>query len=103
MTNATLALVSCPPGQAEEIARSVIQNKLGACVTTIAKATSFYTWQNNFHKEEESLLLIKTKKDNWNALEKLILDLHTYDVPEIISLPIATGYSPYLIWLKNNC
>jgi periplasmic divalent cation tolerance protein len=72
-------------------------------VTAIPKVTSFYTWKENFHKEEETLLLIKTKQSNWKVLEKRILELHTYEVPEIICLPITQAHKPYLMWLMKNC
>jgi len=103
MTDAALVLVSCSAGQAEDIARSLIQEKMAACVTAIPKATSFYTWKENFHKEEETLLLIKTKQSKWHELEKRILELHSYEVPEIISLSITEAHKPYLTWLMKNC
>jgi periplasmic divalent cation tolerance protein len=102
MTEAVLVLVSCLAGQAEEIAKALIQEKLAACVSAIPKVTSFYTWKENFHKDEETLLLIKTNRKNWNKLEKRIVELHTYEVPEIICLDIAKAHSPYLIWLLRN-
>jgi periplasmic divalent cation tolerance protein len=102
MTNATLVLVSCLAEQAEKIAKLLIEDKLAACVTAVPKVTSFYTWQGNFHKEEESLLLIKTNESSWHQLEKRILELHTYEVPEIICLPITQAHTPYLNWLNES-
>jgi periplasmic divalent cation tolerance protein len=103
MTEAVLVLVSCLAGQAEGIAKVLIEEKLAACVSALPKVTSFYTWKETFHKDEETLLLIKTKKDNWNDLEKRILALHTYEVPEIICLDITNAHSPYLTWLVGKC
>lgn len=103
MTDAALILVSCLAGQAEDIARALIEDKLAACVTAIPQVTSFYTWKESFHKEEETLLLIKTSQSKWNVLKKRILELHTYEVPEIICLPIMHAHKPYLSWLMKNC
>jgi periplasmic divalent cation tolerance protein len=87
--------------EAETIAEALIQAKLAACVTLLP-VYSIYTWQGAIHKDEEWQLLIKSELDRFPELETKIRELHSYDVPEIIAIPIVTGSSPYLQWISNT-
>jgi periplasmic divalent cation tolerance protein len=99
MSQAVLVIVSCPPTNAESIAQPLVEQGLAACVTIVPSAKSIYQWKGELCKEEESLLLIKTDESQWQAIEKRIKELHSYEVPEILMVPIMAGHAPYLSWL----
>lgn len=102
MAGEIVVFVSCPESMAESIAKPLIEEKIAACVSILPAAKSIYMWEGELCQEKESLLLIKTNRFRFDALEKRIQELHTYEVPEIIALPIEKGHAPYLAWLNNN-
>lgn len=87
--------------EGEAIAESLIQAKLAACVTLLP-VHSIYTWQGNIHKDDEWQLLIKSELTQFAALEASIRAIHTYEVPEIIAVPILAGSRPYLQWISEQ-
>jgi periplasmic divalent cation tolerance protein len=88
--------------EASKIAQCLIEKKLAACVQ-VFPMTSFYSWKNKMEKSKEILLLIKTVKRNYKEIEKAIMKLHHYEVPEIIEIPIINGSRDYLFWISENC
>ena len=87
---------------AERIGRALVERGLAACVNVLPAVTSIYRWKGKLEKEEERLLLIKTRADRFAALERALVSLHPYEVPEVIALPIADGHRPYLAWLDES-
>ena len=87
--------------EAEAIATSVVQCRLAACVSLVP-IHSIYTWQGELHQEEEWQLLIKTDLAQFNTLETKIRELHSYQVPEIIAIPLIAGSQPYLEWISEH-
>lgn len=87
--------------EGEAIAQALIEAQLAACVN-LMPVHSIYTWQGKIHSEQEWQLLIKTDLTQFPALEKKIRELHSYEVPEIIALPIVAGSQPYLEWISDN-
>jgi periplasmic divalent cation tolerance protein len=87
--------------QAEMLARSLVSAKLAACVTLLP-VQSVYTWREEIHQEEEWQLMIKSKLDRFTELEAKIRELHSYEVPEIIALPILQGSYSYLQWISQQ-
>lgn len=87
--------------EAEAIATSLVKLQLAACVNLLP-IQSIYTWQGELHKEQEWQLLIKTDLSKFPALEAKIRELHSYEVPEIIALPILVGSQPYLNWISAS-
>lgn len=85
--------------EAEAIAKNLVASKLAACVS-IMPIRSIYTWQEQVHNEEEWQLLIKTDLALFETLEAKIRELHSYELPEIIALPIVTSSAPYLAWIS---
>lgn len=87
--------------EAEAIAHSLVKSGLAACVSLVPMH-SIYTWQGELHQEQEWQLLIKTNLSQFTALEAKIRELHSYEVPEIIALPIVAGSQPYLNWIAQQ-
>ncbi len=87
--------------EAEAIAQALVQAQMAACVS-LMPVQSIYTWQGNIHSEQEWQLVIKTNLAQFSTLEKKIRELHSYEVPEIIALPILAGSEPYLQWISDN-
>jgi periplasmic divalent cation tolerance protein len=87
--------------EGEAIAKALVESQMAACVT-LMPVHSIYTWQEQIHSEQEWQLLIKTYFSQFSNLEKKIRELHSYEVPEIIALPIWAGSSPYLQWISDN-
>lgn len=87
--------------EAEAIAQNIVEAKLAACVSLIP-IRSIYTWQGQLHNQEEWQLLIKTDLSQFERLEAKIKQLHSYEVPEIIGLPLVAGSAPYLQWISEQ-
>lgn len=81
------------------IARTLVQERLAACVNIIGPIRSIYRWQEKVEDEREVLLIAKTRKRLFASLLERVRELHSYTVPEIIALPIAGGSEDYLKWL----
>jgi periplasmic divalent cation tolerance protein len=90
------------PEEAEKLARVLVEERLAACVSQVKSIRSVYRWQGQVEQSEEELLIIKTRKDGFAALEKRVRELHTYAVPEIIALPVVAGSAAYLDWLREQ-
>jgi periplasmic divalent cation tolerance protein len=87
--------------EATAIAQTVVQEKLAACVNLIP-VRSVYIWQDRLQQEPEWQLLIKTTCDRFLALQERILALHSYEVPEILAIPIEAGSPSYLAWIGTQ-
>lgn len=97
-----VVLVSASSQQeGEAIARALIESQLAACVT-LMPVNSIYTWQGQVHSEPEWQMVIKTDLALFPRLEEKIRELHSYEVPEIIALPILAGSNPYLQWISDH-
>ena len=88
--------------EAAGIARSLIESRLAACVNIVRNIRSLYAWQGNIEDDTEVLMIVKTQKKLFNALSEKVRELHSYDVPEIIALPIVEGSKDYLTWLRES-
>jgi periplasmic divalent cation tolerance protein len=104
-TQFRLVLVTCASlAEARKISRSLIQKRLAACVNIqTAPVESIYRWKNKIETTREHLLLIKTTAHCLKSLEKEVLRLHSYDTPEFLVLPVASGSRAYLRWLSESC
>jgi periplasmic divalent cation tolerance protein len=102
LTNYGVVLVTASSvEEAETIANALVEAKLAACVS-IMPIQSIYAWQGQKCKEQEWQLLIKTDLGQFSTLETKIRELHSYQVPEIIALPIVVGSQPYLQWISKQ-
>lgn len=88
--------------EARKIARALIDRKLAACVNVIPRIESTYRWKGKVETAREWLLVVKTTKARAKAVETAIRELHSYDVPECIVVPIAGGSKAYLEWLAGQ-
>jgi periplasmic divalent cation tolerance protein len=95
-----LVTVSSEP-EAKTIARTLVEERLAACVNIIPGLTSIYRWEEKITEDRELLLVIKTQGQKVAALCERIVHLHSYAVPEVIALPIADGSARYLEWLDS--
>ncbi len=86
---------------AKKIAKKLVEERLCACVNILPKVRSFYIYEGEFCEDEELLLLIKTDKKHYRAVEKRILSLHPYEIPEVIALPVVNGAEDYIDWAKK--
>jgi periplasmic divalent cation tolerance protein len=101
-TEYIVVLVTCPPDRAESLARSVVEERLVACVNILGGVRSIYTWQGKICDDGEALLVLKTRLPLFEQLRARVATLHPYDIPEIIALPILAGHPPYLQWLSDT-
>jgi periplasmic divalent cation tolerance protein len=88
--------------EADEIAEKLVREHLAACVQVVGPITSAYRWEGKLEVEEEFLLFIKTRKSMFPDVRMRIEELHTYELPEIISLPIVGSSGPYLDWMEES-
>lgn len=96
-----ILFVTCPPGEAESLAGKLVEEKLVACVNIIPRIKSVYWWEDKIQNDEESLLVMKTTPDLVPTVIARVRELHSYEVPEVISLPIEAGNEAYLKWIGD--
>ncbi|KGI78771.1 divalent-cation tolerance protein CutA [Oleiagrimonas soli] len=103
MTDARLLLCTCPDETAAtRIARALVGERLAACVSRVPGLISTYHWEGEVQEDAEVLLLIKTTAAALAPLQARLLELHPYEVPELIALDIADGLPAYLDWLRGS-
>jgi periplasmic divalent cation tolerance protein len=102
---AALRIVLTTVGSLQEgqrLARVLVERHLAACVNLVPNLTSIYRWQGQIKQDSEVLLLIKTSSDSLPALEAAVRELHSYDLPEFLALPIDFASGPYLNWILDS-
>lgn len=98
-----VVLVSVPDAATGmELARTLVEAGLAACVTRLPGAVSTYRWQGVLETAPEELLIVKTLSSHWPALRDAIRRAHPYDVPEILALPVVDGLDDYLAWMAGS-
>lgn len=102
MPGEIIVLVTCAPDDANKLATELVSQQLAACVNVVPSVTSIYRWRGKIENDNESILIIKSHEKIFPELETRIKELHKYDVPEIISLPIQAGSEAYLQWLNGQ-
>ena len=103
MSTPVIVLCTCGnAAEAETIAHSLVEERLAACVNIVPQITSVYRWQERVETTQEHLLLIKTIAEKEEELQKRLLQLHSYDTPEVIVLPLKSGLEKYMVWLRDQ-
>ncbi|MGH9747028.1 MAG: divalent-cation tolerance protein CutA [Candidatus Acidiferrales bacterium] len=104
MTDKLVVLITCRSAkEAETIARALVEARLAACGNILQNpVASIYRWKGRIESANEVLLLIKTSRARFAKLQAAIKRLHSYEVPEIIALPVVAGSSAYLRWLSES-
>jgi periplasmic divalent cation tolerance protein len=103
VTDKVLVMVTAgKAGEAKKIAQHLVESKLAACVNITQPVQSIYRWQGKLVEDKEFVLLVKTSRELFPAVEAEISKLHTYTTPEIICLPIIDGARSYLNWLADS-
>jgi len=102
MTDKIIVLTTCDSEeQATQIARRVVEQRVAACVNIVSNVRSVYRWKENIEDTVEILLVIKSRRDLFGALRAEIEKIHSYEVPEIIAIPIVDESEGYLGWLDS--
>lgn len=103
MTDAVIIFCTCgTTDEALTIAGSLVEARLAACVNVLPPVQSIYRWQGKVETAHEVLLVIKTTQEHFAAVKNRITQLHSYDTPEIIGMPIIDGSDKYLAWLRGQ-
>ncbi len=89
--------------EAVRIANALVERGLAACVNIVQPVRSIYRWEGKLCDEQELLLVVKTHVAQLAPLMDCVAELHSYDVPEVLAVPIETGHRPYLKWLEESC
>lgn len=99
-----IVLITVPDDKvAGEMAQSLLEKRLAACVNIIPKMRSLYWWEGEIESTEEQLLLVKTRISLMPEILSFVKENHPYSVPEIVSLEISDGNETYLDWIGANC
>ena len=96
-----VVLCTCPDeGTGQRVARSLVEEGLAACVNAIPNIVSTYRWEDRVQDDREVLLLIKSSSSVYGRLEARIRELHPYELPEVVAVPVVRGSAAYLDWLQ---
>jgi periplasmic divalent cation tolerance protein len=101
MSAETLLVITSLPDRAsaDALARALVERRAAACVNVLAPCTSVYRWKGAVETAEEYPLFAKTTRDRYSLLERVVRELHPYELPEIIAVPVGGGLPAYLDWV----
>jgi periplasmic divalent cation tolerance protein len=103
MTDKIVVLSTCgTEEEAERLARALVEQRLAACVNVVPRVRSFYRWKGQIEDAAECLLVIKSSRPHFDRLRAALASAHSYEVPEVVALPILDGSPDYLKWLEDN-
>ena len=89
-------------GSAETIAKALVEERLAACVSVLPGARSTFRWEGETHTDAEVLMLIKTTQKRYAAMAERLLELHPYELPEIIAVDVSVAHAPYAAWVEQQ-
>jgi periplasmic divalent cation tolerance protein len=88
--------------EAERIAQALVTERLAACVNVVPGVVSVYRWKGEVQKEDELLLVIKSRTESVEALRARLVALHSYELPEVLVVAVDGGHAPYLDWIAEG-
>lgn len=88
--------------EAERIGEAVVDARLAACANVLEGMRSIFRWQGSVQKGREAILILKTREDLFDELKQRIVELHSYELPCIVAMPIAAGHEPFLDWIASE-
>ena len=90
------------PEKAAEVARTLVSESLCACVNLVPAVRSIYRWQGAISDDSETLAVIKTTRERFDAMKARLVELHPYEIAEVIAMPVEAGHAPYLAWIESE-
>lgn len=100
MTEISIVLITAgSEEEAAKIGRTLVEERLAACSNIVPRIRSIYRWKGKIYDEPEFLIIAKTRTSLFRSLQKRVKELHSYEVPEIVSFPVADGLPDYLQWV----
>ena len=103
MTDNIIVCSTCPNTDVgNKIAATLVKESLAACVNIVPGIQSVYQWQGEIHTDNECLLLIKTRADLYKDLETRVVELHPYELPEVVAVSMVQGLETYLDWISKT-
>jgi periplasmic divalent cation tolerance protein len=100
-TEILVVYVTAPEQDAPELARALVERKLAACANILPHVRSIFSWEGKVQDESESLMLLKTTRGAFESLRQAVVELHPYDVPEIIGVPVSSTHEAYAGWVRD--
>lgn len=98
-----VVLVTAPSAdEAVSIGRVLVEERLAACVNVAPAVTSIFFWEGRLEESTEALMMIKTEAERYEALERRVIELHPYSVPEVLALPVEAGSLAYMRWVRES-
>jgi len=97
--NIVIFITTGTDGEARRVAEALLEQRKAACVNIVPTVTSLFWWENRIDSDQESLLIVKSKASLLDEIVSLVKGIHSYDVPEVIALPIIGGNADYLQWI----
>lgn len=102
-TDVRAVLVTAPDAStAERLASTLVEEGLAACVNVVPGVVSIYRWKDGVQRDAEVLLVAKCPARGFEALRRRVVELHPYELPEVLSLPVEEGHAPYLAWVLGE-
>ena len=102
LDNIVIFITTSTEVEAHKIAELVLNRRKAACVNIVPRVSSLFWWEDKLDSAQESLMIVKTKASQFPEIINLVREIHSYDVPEIIALPIINGSEDYLTWLNTS-
>jgi periplasmic divalent cation tolerance protein len=103
MSDAIVVFMTAPKAdEARRIAKELVERQLAACVQILPEIESVYRWNGEVQRDTEILILAKTTAAQFDDLERAVREMHSYDTPEIVAVPMAHVSEPYRAWLADN-
>ncbi len=102
MTYSLILSTASSRDEAQSIARALVDRKLVACVNIVGPIESIYRWKGEVENTQEFMLLMKTESDRFDRIREAVKSLHSYEVPEVIQIPIENGWPAYLEWISES-